>query len=140
MKTLEAPTTAPTDQPPPLAFIYDRHASRTIAVLLLRLTACQEYAEEQGWEIAGKWYDHGDHALLDDHRPKFDRMVRALEAAHRLGREVVCLIIHWDRLSRDDWNRRVFVRKVTLAGGWVETITGETSKDTSGRLTKAPLS
>ncbi len=125
---------------PPLAFIYDRHASRTLAVLLLRLTACQEYAEEQGWEIAGKWYDHGDHALLDDHRTKFDRMLNALQVAHRSGREVVCLVFDWDRLSRDDGNRRVFVRKVTFTGGWVETITGETSKGTSGRLTKAPLS
>lgn len=43
-----------TPDQPTVAFIYDRHATPTKGILLLRLGACREYAEEQRWEIAGE--------------------------------------------------------------------------------------
>ncbi|MBV9023933.1 MAG: recombinase family protein [Streptomycetaceae bacterium] len=126
---------------PPLAFIYDRHATPTKAIMLLRVGACREYAEEQGWEIAGEWVDDGDNALTDDNRPQFDLMLAELLGTHRGGRTVVCVVTDWDRLSRDSWNRLIFARKVALAGGWIETIVGETTKPEArsrGLLTRAP--
>lgn len=126
-------------EPIPLAFIYDRHATPTEGVLLLRLEANTQYVQAQGWELAGEWVDRGDEALTDDHRPKFEEMLKAIGRAAQNGRKAVCLVSSWDRFSRSDWERRIFVRKVTLAGGWVQTIVGESSRDPSGTLTKAPL-
>ncbi|MCQ4082229.1 recombinase family protein [Streptomyces sp. RB6PN25] len=125
----------------PLAFIYDRHATPTQAIMLLRVGACRQYAEERGWEIAGEWVDCGNDALTDDHRPEFDRMLANLLGSHRGGRTTVCVVCDWDRLSRDPEQRQKFARQVTCAGGWIETIAGETSKRADrqrGLLNAAP--
>jgi DNA invertase Pin-like site-specific DNA recombinase len=130
-----------TEQPKPVAFIYDRHATPTKGILLLRLAACREYVEQEGYELAGEWVDDGHHALTDDNRPQFDAMHDALLAAHQAGRKVVCVVLDWDRISRDRWNLAIFARRITLAGGWVETIAGETTKPEDARrglLTAAP--
>jgi hypothetical protein len=59
----------------------------------------------------------------------------------RSGRTVVCIVTDWDRLSRDARRRRTFACKISLAGGWVETIAGETTKPEDARrglLSRAP--
>lgn len=109
--------------------------------MLLRVGACREYAEGMGWDIAGQWVDDGDNALTGDHRPEFLRMLAKLLGAHRGGRDVVCVVCDWDRLSRDREQCQKFARQVISAGGWIETIAGETTKredQRRGLLTAAP--
>lgn len=128
--------------PTPLAFVYDRHATTTRVILQLRLEECRDYAEAKGWPIVGEWIDLGDHALLDDRRPEFDQCLARLLAAHRQGDQPVVMLVHdWDRLSFDRAQRAIYSRRVELAGGWIETIIGETSKPHDrhrGLLTAAP--
>src|SRR5690348_4192326 len=127
--------------PTPLAFVYDRHATRTRAILQLRLEACRAYAEAKGWPIVGEWIDIGDHALLDEKRPEFDECLARLLAAHDGGQPVVILVHDWDRLSHDRAQRAIYSRRVELAGGWIETTAGQTSRPADrhrGLLTAAP--
>lgn len=113
----------------PFVLLYDRHATRTRTILDLRLEACRAYAKKQGWPIVGEWIDLGDHALLDDPRPEFHQLILRLWHAHRLSdRPVVVLIHDWDRLSHARAQQAIFSRRVELAGGWIETIAGETSR------------
>ncbi|WP_269859575.1 recombinase family protein [Streptomyces sp. RPT161] len=122
-----------------MAFIYDRCATQNTFVLELRLRECAKYTSEHGWGFGGWWVDEGDDALTDDHRPGFDGLERAVRQAG--DRPKVCLVFDWARLSNDDWNRRIFARRVMLAGGWVETVRGETTKPSDaqrGLLTGAP--
>jgi DNA invertase Pin-like site-specific DNA recombinase len=128
-----------TDGPAPLVFIYDRHATANKVILQLRLEACAQYAEARGWEIGGWFLDTGDDALTDHRRPSFEAMLNTCRSADAEIPRVV-LVHDWDRLTRDGWQRRIFARRVTLAGGWVETIAGESTKDDQrGRLTSAPI-
>lgn len=131
----------PTDDPgpgnglPPLAFIYDRRTSDTDAsegVLRLRLGACRLYADQQGWEQAGEWIDHGDAALSMTCRPQFEMML-GLIRHHAATREVICLIADWQRLANDAQPLARFRYQVDQAGGRVVTSAGIT--DRGGALT-----
>ncbi|MDF2261423.1 recombinase family protein [Streptantibioticus ferralitis] len=126
----------------PLAFIYDRCATQDTTELERRLNACGEYVIAQGWGFGGWWRDSGDHALVNDHRPAFDTLLRTMRAAGTGQR--VCLIYDWDRLTRDPTVRGVMTRRVLLLGGWVETCEGEKrtaggEDSQKGRLTQAPM-
>lgn len=134
----------PTEQPKPIAYIYDRHATNTTAALDLRLKACEDYAAAQGWELAGCWIDTGDHALLDGRRPAFDALLRAMRADDS-ERTRVLLVYDWPRLSRDEAAKRSMARRALFLGGaWVETSFGETlttegRQQQVGRLTNRPV-
>jgi DNA invertase Pin-like site-specific DNA recombinase len=127
---------------PALAYIYDRSATQDTTELERRLTACGEYVIAQGWGFGGWWRDTGDSALLNDHRPAFDALLRTMRAAD--GCQRVCLVYCWDRLSRDPQARGLMTRRVLLLGGWVETCSGEKrtpggQESQTGRLTQAPV-
>jgi hypothetical protein len=113
----------------PLVFLYDRHATPTRVILLLRLEACRMHCEEHGWELVGEWVDDGEEALIDDRRPAFDRLVARMNwARHNVKRPLICLVHDWDRFSYDRGSRGRFIRRIDIAGGWIETIGGETSR------------
>jgi len=118
---------------PPLAFLYDRHASPTVAILLLRLQSCRMRAEELGWQVAGEFVDEGDDALEDSHRPKFDTMLTAMRGQATAGRQVVCLVSDWYRLSRNDKTEAAFRARIATAGGYTATAAGEDDLPGSGR-------
>lgn len=127
----------------PLAFVYDRHATLAREILRLRLEVCAEYANGQGWAIAGWFVDEGDDALTNDRRPAFKAMCNAIGSA---GADVprVCLVNDWDRLSRDLEARGLLTRRVLRLGGWVETCFGEKRQPDGtwiqrARLTQAPI-
>lgn len=128
----------PTQQSPPMAFIYDRRTTPTKGIMVMRLQACHGHAEERGYEIAGEWYDEGDGALVD-RRPQFSQLIARMRDASQCGRQAVCLVNDFDRLSHDSELRRQFIRRVHLAGGWVEDILGDRSDQRTGRLTGMPL-
>lgn len=113
------------DTPPPLAFIYDRRFSPTVAILDLRLEACREYAAEMQWDVAGTWVDEDDDAMSDTRRPQFRKMIDAMRDAAGTGRNVVCLIADWDRLTRNVHQSAVFRRDIASTGGYTATSTGE---------------
>ena len=127
------PDQKPPDGAPPLAFVYDRHASPTEAVLTLRLDLCRLHATEQGWELAGEWVDRGDAALSDGHRPAFDELLQKLREVRQAGRAVVCLVADWHRLSRDAGAERAFRARVATAGGYTATCSGDDDLPDSGR-------
>ncbi|MFE9886292.1 hypothetical protein [Streptomyces scopuliridis] len=108
---------------PPLAFIYDRHATEHRAPLDLRLDGCRNWAVLHGWEIAGIWLDLGDTALTDWNRPQFNGLCGAM-ALYAGGREVLCLVHTWERLTRTG-TRTEYQRKVAAAGGYTATCLGE---------------
>ncbi|MEV8395288.1 MULTISPECIES: hypothetical protein [unclassified Streptomyces] len=108
---------------PPLAFIYDRHATERRDPLDLRLDGCRNWAALHGWEIAGIWLDLGDNALTDGHRPQFDGLCGAM-ALYTSSREALCLVHTWQRLTRTD-ARPEYQRKVAAAGGYTATCLGE---------------
>jgi DNA invertase Pin-like site-specific DNA recombinase len=108
----------------PLAYIYDRVATTNRVVLQLRLEACAQYADAQGWEIGGWFVDEGDDALTTDKRPSFDAMCNTIRAAS-VDTERVCLVNDWDRLSRDQEALGLFTRQVLQLGARVETCFGE---------------
>lgn len=116
-----------TDQPQPIVYVYDRHAhdretADNVLELQKRLEVCAEYAVERGWAFGGWSVDKGDDALTD-RRPAFDTLLRTMQAA--AGRPRVCLVHDWGRLSHDRDAREQMIRRVLLAGGWVETCDGE---------------
>lgn len=124
---------------PPLAYIYDRCATTNTAMIELRLRACAEYVEEQGWGWGGWWVDKDDAALTNDDRPAFDSLVRSMDASP--GTPRVCLVADWGRLSHDTEHRQVFARRIFLAGGWLATVGGESVRSgevPNGRLNDAP--
>lgn len=132
----------PPTEAPVLAFIYDRHFTSAEAILNIRLQDCHTYAERCGWETAGEWLDRGADALTNDHRPLFDDLCAALAQAAAAGRRTVCLVQDWDRLSRDDQAKNLFARRIASAGGWIETVHGDTTGENSsatGRLSRAPM-
>ncbi|MFE4371789.1 hypothetical protein ACFRMN_26845 [Streptomyces sp. NPDC056835] len=116
--------------PPPLAFIYDRHATERRAPLDLRLDGCRNWAALHGWEIAGIWLDLGDTALTDGHRRQFNGLCGAM-ALHGGSREVLCLVHTWQRLTRTD-ARPEYQRKVAAAGGYTATCLGEDDRRAFG--------
>ncbi|MFG3287239.1 recombinase family protein [Streptomyces sp. NPDC048179] len=124
--------------PPVLAYVYDRCATTNTAMLELRLAACVEHLVERGWGPAGQFIDRGDDALTNK-RPAFDDMLRAM--TEDAGRERVCLVYDWGRLSHDRDHQQEFTHSVLGAGGWLATVAGESVRVgivPDGRLTGAP--
>lgn len=133
-----AEATAPTEAT--LAFIYDRHATPTPGPLEDRLTRCRTYAKNQGWTVAGEWIDRDDDALIDDRRPQWYALVRAMKRARPAP--AVCLVASWERISRTAPNCGAALRShIGQAGGYCVTADGETDQwpwPSRGRL-GAPL-
>lgn len=124
--------------PPVLAFVHDRCVTENRAMLELRLAACTEYFVERGWDSAGQFIDRGDDALTNDTRPQFDAMLRAMTEA--AGRERVCLVFDWGRLSHDAMHRQEFTHAALGAGAWLTTVGAESVRMGAvpdGRLTSA---
>ncbi|MET7617126.1 recombinase family protein [Streptomyces sp. NPDC005408] len=117
----------------PCAFIYDRHATTSTAILGIRLDRCRAYAQSRGWEIAGIWLDLGDHAL-GHYRPQFEALCVAMDTATD---PAVCLVDNWDRLTRNAAQSADMRRRIGHAGGHCETAEGEsdsTAEEARGRL------
>lgn len=115
----------------PLAFVYDRCASRSPRPkreLEMRTMGCHAYADGMGWVLAGggPWLDSGPDALTH-HRPRLAAMLDLMreEAARR---EVVCLLHNWDRLATDHTHRLVLQQRIIEAGGWSATTFGESDR------------
>ncbi|MFD8263115.1 recombinase family protein [Streptomyces griseoluteus] len=122
-----------------LAFVYDRCLTANRSVLDLRLAVCTEYLAERGWTVGGRFVDFGDHALTDVHRPAFDEMLRAMVEAS--GRERVCLLHDWGRLSHTAGDRRGLASAVLGVGAWLSTVDGDSVGPgalPTGRVTAAP--
>ncbi|MFJ2174635.1 hypothetical protein ACIOHE_17280 [Streptomyces sp. NPDC087851] len=117
----------PHDLVPPLVFIYDRHVShRARGLLDLRLEGCQNWAASKGWEIAGRWVDLGDDALGDLNRPRFNELTLFMAEVSGLtpDRTLICLLHHWDRLTRYG-DRSAYQQRVARAGGFTATTFGD---------------
>lgn len=123
----------------PLAFIYDRQASPTPGVVVLHLEVCNLRARDEGWQIAGEWVDKGDAALSDDNRPEFDTMMTSMAAAVSAGREVLCLVADWGRLSRDFSAEAALRARVRAVGGYTATGIGEDDRAGSTRAAPSAL-
>jgi DNA invertase Pin-like site-specific DNA recombinase len=108
----------------PLAFVYDRLVTTNKVILQLRLEACAQYVEKQGWEVGGWFVDEGDDALTTDRRPAFDAMCNTIRAA---GADVprVVLVHDWDRFSRDREACGLLTRRLLQLGVRIETCFGE---------------
>jgi hypothetical protein len=107
----------------PLAFVYDRCATRSQRELDMRLVGCHAHADLTGWVLAGRWLDLGDHALSTD-RPQFAKLVEAMRKASA-SRDVVCLVHNWGRLATDDAERIALQKRIADAGGHVATTFNE---------------
>lgn len=123
---------------PPLAFVYDRCASRSRRQLHMRLEGCRHYAEGMGWAIAGSWVDLGEHALTV-HRPQLAALLTAMraEADHH---EVLCLVHTRDRLATDTTHRLLLQQRIFEAGGRTVTTFDESDQPTLSTILegKAP--
>ncbi|MFI0261518.1 hypothetical protein ACH4OW_21070 [Streptomyces sp. NPDC017056] len=111
---------------PPLVFIYDRNATRSSAILDLRLSGCVNYADRHGWQVAGLWVDRGDDALGDT-RPQFSALVESLRAQAG-SRASICLVHTWCRLAHDDGLRLLFQQRVAQARGCTATTFGDSDE------------
>lgn len=124
-----------------LAFIYDRKTSDIAAsegILRLRLEACREWAQTQGWEEAGEWIDYGDDALSVDQRPQLDSLLFVMRA-HAVQRPVVCLVHDWTRLANIPGWQIALRRRVSKAGGWCETAVGDSDRTPTRRGSRSAL-
>jgi hypothetical protein len=133
MTTLPPRTGATVERRPPLAFIYDRNASRSTLLLNARLLGCQSHAEHHGWDIAGEWLDLGAHAL-DNTRPQFSELVAAMQS-EATRRTVICLVHNWNRLTNDPEDRINLQQRVAQAGGHTETTFEESDARARNALT-----
>ncbi|REK90418.1 hypothetical protein DY245_10440 [Streptomyces inhibens] len=115
----------------PLAFVYDRCASRAHIDVDMRLTGCHSYADGMGWVLAGggPWLDRGPDALTH-HRPQLAAMLDRMRA-EAARREVLCLIHSWGRLATDHTHRLVLQQRIIEAGGWTSTTFGESDRDSA---------
>ncbi|MFD7661752.1 recombinase family protein [Streptomyces sp. NPDC059788] len=111
---------------PPLAFVYDRCATRSHAMLELRLAGCRTYAERQGWDVAGWWVDFGDEALGGE-RPELRELVGALGRVV-MARRAFCLVHHWNRFAHDVEGRLALRRRIARVGGYSATTFGESDE------------
>ncbi|KAA6221716.1 recombinase family protein [Streptomyces albofaciens JCM 4342] len=112
--------------PPPLAFIYDRNATRSSAYLDMRLDGCRNYATGKGWTIADHWVDRGDDALTDT-RPQLSALLEIMRMEARI-RPVICLVHSWGRLAADPEQRIAFQQRVAQAGGFCATTFDESDE------------
>ncbi|MEU7596452.1 recombinase family protein [Streptomyces sp. NPDC039022] len=111
---------------PPLAFIYDRNATRSSAYLDMRLDGCHAYAARRGWTVADRWVDRGDDALTGT-RPQLSALLEIMRREARI-RPVICLVHSWGRLSADPEQRVAFQQRVARAGGHVATTFDESDE------------
>ncbi|MET9294907.1 hypothetical protein [Streptomyces sp. NPDC003077] len=109
----------------PLAFIYDRDATRAHRLLDMRVDGCRNYAKRRDWDIAGTWLDRGTIALSCDVRPGFSSLLDHMGKASPT-RKVLCLIHNWDRYANDRSSRTIFQQRIALAGGYTATTFDET--------------
>lgn len=112
--------------PAPVAFVYDRCASRFVRHLEVRLLGCDSYVDRMGWSMAGRWIDLGEDALTVQ-RPKLVALLDAMRDA-AAECEVLCLVHNWGRLAADDEHRMSLRKRVVDAGGWSETTFGESDR------------
>ena len=114
----------------PLAFIYDRCASRGATArsqLDMRLTACRAYADRMRWVLAGPgWIDRGADALATQ-RPELAEVLAGIQTAAG-PREVICLVHDWGRLANDDTHRLRLQERIVDAGGYTVTTFGESDR------------
>ena len=110
----------------PLAFVYDRCASRSQRPLDMRLIGCHAYADRKGWVLAGRWLDLGD-AALGSARPQLGELLAAMRAAAP-GREVVCLVHNWSRLAHDVQDRIAMQQRIAQTGGYAATTFDESDQ------------
>ncbi|KOG53171.1 hypothetical protein ADK76_28880 [Streptomyces griseoflavus] len=110
----------------PLAFVYDRNATRSHAILDMRLDGCRTYAARRGWQIADQWIDRGDDALGPG-RPRFTALLEIMRTQARI-RPVLCLVHTWDRLAHDGDLRIALQQRVAQAGGYVATTFDESDE------------
>ncbi|WP_431999347.1 recombinase family protein [Streptomyces sioyaensis] len=110
----------------PVAFVYDRCASRSVRYLEMRLLGCDSYVDRMGWSMAGRWIDRGEEALTEQ-RPKLAALLGAMQEA-AAERDVLCLVHDWGRLAADDEHRMSLRKRVVAAGGWTETTFGESDR------------
>ncbi|MGA5635099.1 hypothetical protein [Streptomyces lydicamycinicus] len=117
----------------PLAFVYDRCASRNARSrreLDMRLTGCHAYTDRMGWVLAGGlWRDFGADALAP-RRPALAALAEAMQA-EAARRPVLCLVHDWGRLATDDTHRFVLQQRIVSAGGWTATTFGESDVHTA---------
>ncbi|MFH8573798.1 recombinase family protein [Streptomyces sp. NPDC017993] len=119
----------------PLAFIYDRCATRSHQYLDMRLAGCHVYAARHGWVLRGRWLDLGDAALGQD-RPQLDSLLEAMRAeAGR--REVICLVHNWGRLAHAVEHRIALQQRIARAGGYSATTFDESDQRAREALTGA---
>ncbi|WP_435602875.1 recombinase family protein [Streptomyces sp. bgisy130] len=123
---------------PPLAFVYDRCASRSRRQLRMRLEGCRHYAEGMGWAIAGCWVDLGEHALAV-HRPQLAALLTAMRTAEDCP-VVLCLVHTGERLATDTTQRLLLEQRVLAAGGRTVTTFDESDLPTLSAILegKAP--
>ncbi|WP_405409112.1 recombinase family protein [Streptomyces decoyicus] len=111
----------------PVAFIYDRCATRSQGLLEQRLIGCQVYAARKEWVLRGRWLDLGDTALGTE-RPQLGELIDAMRAeAGR--REVICLVHSWGRLAHDNSDRLAIQQRLAGAGGYAATTFDECARD-----------
>ncbi|WP_432002994.1 recombinase family protein [Streptomyces sioyaensis] len=110
----------------PVAFVYDRCASRSYRQLEMRMIGCDGYTDRMGWVLAGRWIDLGENALTMQ-RPRLGALLGTMreESARR---EVLCLVHNWGRLSADDADRLALQSRIVEAGGWTGTTFGESDR------------
>lgn len=120
----------------PLAFVYDRCASRSARRQLdMRLMGCHAYADRMGWVLAAgsPWRDFGVDALAP-HRPALGDLVAAMRA--EAARRPVLLLVHdWGRLATDDTHRQRLQQCIVEAGGWTATSFGESDEHAARAIT-----
>ncbi|MCZ1006313.1 hypothetical protein O1L68_05635 [Streptomyces lydicus] len=112
----------------PLAFVYDRCASRSARRQLeMRLMGCHAHADRMGWVLAagGPWRDLGPRPC--PHRPALGDLVAAMRA-ETCRRPVLLLVHDWGRLATDDTHRQRLQQRIVEAGGWTATTFGESDE------------
>ncbi|UTH97638.1 recombinase family protein [Streptomyces rimosus] len=116
----------------PLALIYDRNATRSHAILNMRLEGCRTYARRHDWQIADEWVDRGDDALSPE-RPRLTALLEIMRT-QAPRRPVICLVHTWDRLARDGDLRLALQQRVAKAGGYVATTFDESDERSHAAL------
>ncbi|MEV3870255.1 hypothetical protein [Streptomyces sp. NPDC049906] len=116
-------TTTPTrsaERPSPpftVVFLYDRSAnSPASALCLARVKSAREYAADRGWRVRGEFVDLGPHALLDNNRPAWGRLLLAVRTSEAPDVRLLCLVPSEQRLATLPGVRRALARELVIAG------------------------
>ncbi|MFF3948021.1 recombinase family protein [Streptomyces sp. NPDC001902] len=123
----------------PIALIHDRLTRPGPSLLIERLSDCERYAADVGWEYKGIWIEHGPHAYSATDRPQLDALVH-LVRVFSSARPVICLVSSWDRLG-DEASRGQLHLRVREAGGWCATVGGASDRDegVAGHAVRHPI-